>query len=91
MQFDDEAWERSDSRFDAWKKDKLFNVENLKEAGKLIAKRRSGVAQNLFSPKRGAFNVWLSLKFEDGGSAVMRVPCPGVSMFPEEKSSEKLR
>ncbi|KAK2608995.1 hypothetical protein QQS21_002475 [Conoideocrella luteorostrata] len=36
-------------------------------------------------PKAGAFNINFRMKFQDGGSAVIRFPKPGCPMFPEEK------
>ncbi|KAF4210543.1 hypothetical protein CNMCM8980_004023 [Aspergillus fumigatiaffinis] len=85
MDFDDVAWKQSDQRFDIWKKEKLLKRENLIAVGNLIDKWRGGVPDTLLTPGRGAFNVWVRLKFTDGGSAVMRIPCYGRSMFPEEK------
>lgn len=84
MPYDDLAWEKSDDTFDAWKK-KLYDEDTLREIGMLIAKHRGGPPEELFAPIRGAFNVCLRLKFQDGGSAMIRFPCPGVVMFPEEK------
>lgn len=39
----------------------------------------------LCDPKAGYFNIMFRMKFQDGGSAVIRFPKPGVTMFPEEK------
>ena len=36
-------------------------------------------------PKAGAFNALFRMKFQDGGSAVIRFPKPGITMFSEEK------
>jgi aminoglycoside phosphotransferase (APT) family kinase protein len=85
MDFDDVAWDQSDKRFGTWKKEKLLKRENLIAVGNLIDKWRGGVPDTLLTPGRGAFNVWVRLKFADGGSAVMRIPCYGRSMFPEEE------
>lgn len=46
---------------------------------------RGGVPDSLSTPQKGAFNAWIRLKFVDGGSAVMRIPMPGKTMFPAEK------
>lgn len=40
--------------------------------------------------KAGAFNALFCMKFQDGGSAVIRFPKPGVTMFPEEKIRNKV-
>ncbi|KAF2741758.1 phosphotransferase family protein [Sporormia fimetaria CBS 119925] len=84
MQFDHAAWERSDEIFDTWKA-KLVKVETLRELGHFISKHRGGVAEELCKPERGAYNVTIRMLFRDGGAAIMRIPCPGVHMFPEEK------
>ena len=84
LEFDDVAWERCYDTLQPWKK-RLFEHENLRAIGTFIAKTRKGVADELCSPKQGSFNVMLQMKFEDGGSAIIRFPLPGFSMFPEEK------
>jgi hypothetical protein len=84
MMFDDVAWDRSDNVFAAWRK-KLFNTEAFREIAKLIAKHRGGPAEEPFHPQKGAFNLLFRMKFLDGGSAIIRFPIPGVSVFPEEK------
>lgn len=84
MSYDNVAWVRSDEIFDAWKQ-KLLTTESYLAIGRLIAKHRGGTPIELCAPVRGAFNVCLQMKFEDGGSAIIRFPCPGVVMFPEEK------
>lgn len=85
LDFDYVAWDQSDKRFDTWKNEKLLKQENLIAAGNLIDKWRGGVPGTLLTPGRGSFNVWVRLEFVDGGSAVMRIPCYGRSMFPDEK------
>ncbi|PYI07233.1 hypothetical protein BO78DRAFT_443518 [Aspergillus sclerotiicarbonarius CBS 121057] len=84
MDYDDVAWARCDELFEPWKH-LIFEREVLREIGRFIDKHRGGVPDELFAPKRGAFNGWLRMLFQDGGSAVIRFPCPGASMFPEEK------
>ncbi|GFF57781.1 hypothetical protein IFM51744_09330 [Aspergillus udagawae] len=84
MCFDDVAWERSEAIQDAWVHE-LFKEETLMAIGKFIVKHRRGVPVELCDPKAGAFNVSFRMKFEDGGSAIIRFPKPGATMFPEEK------
>lgn len=84
MMFDEAVWDKSDELFAVWKK-KLFNEEVFREIGALIIKHRGGPADELFRPQKGAFNVILRMKFLDGGSAIIRFPAPGYSVFPEEK------
>lgn len=82
--FDEVMWDRSDELFASWKK-KPFNEQVLREIGALIVKHREGPAEELFAPQKGAFNVMLRMKFLDRGSAIIRFPIPGYSVFPEEK------
>lgn len=84
MHFDDVAWERSEAIQDAWIHE-LFKEETLMAIGRFILKHRRGVPVELGDPKAGAFNVCFRMKFEDGGSAIIRFPKPGATMFPEEK------
>jgi hypothetical protein len=84
MCFDDVAWERSEAIQDAWVHE-LFKEETLMAIGEFILKHRRGVPVELCDPKAGAFNVSFRMKFEDGGSAIIRFPKPGATMFPEEK------
>ncbi|RHZ62284.1 uncharacterized protein CDV56_104203 [Aspergillus thermomutatus] len=84
MCFDDVAWEESDAIADAWVAE-LFKTDTLRQIGDFIVKHRKGVPTELCDPKAGAFNVSFRMKFEDGGSAIIRFPKPGASMFPEEK------
>lgn len=84
MDYDDALLDQSDQVFEPWK-NKIFEHETLREIGKFIDKHRGGLPDELFSPKRGAFNLTFKMRFKDGGSAVIRFPCPGASMFPEEK------
>lgn len=84
MMFDEVLWDQSDELFAVWKK-KLFNDDVFRDIGRLIIKHRGGPAEELFPPQKGAFNVILRMKFLDGGSAIIRFPAPGYSVFPEEK------
>lgn len=82
--FDDVAWERSEAVQDAWVHE-LFEEETLMAIGRFILKHRGGVPVELCDPNAGAFNVSFRMKFEDGGSAIIRFPKPGATMFPDEK------
>lgn len=45
-----------------------------------------GVLDKLSALERGSFNLWFRVQVKDGeNSAMIRFPCPGASMFPEEK------
>ncbi|CEL08469.1 hypothetical protein ASPCAL11619 [Aspergillus calidoustus] len=54
-------------------------------SARFVDKHHGGVPDELFSPRRGSFNLWFRLRFKDGGAAVIRFPIPGTSMFPVEK------
>ncbi|KAJ5730854.1 uncharacterized protein N7483_005362 [Penicillium malachiteum] len=84
MCFDDVAWERSEAIQEAWIHT-LFKKETLMDIGRFILKHRSGKAIELCDPKAGGFNMSFRMKYEDGGSAMIRFPNPGTTMFPEEK------
>ncbi|BDD57632.1 hypothetical protein MAP00_002979 [Monascus purpureus] len=84
MKFDDLAWEKSDNVSRSWR-DNLFNEKVFREIGGFIIRHRGGPAEELFNPQKGSFNIMFRMKFLDGGSAIIRFPIPGVSMFPEEK------
>lgn len=79
----------SDKAFEAWKTESLFNKTRLRELGLLIDKWRGGVPEELSKPGRGAFNVWIRMKFSDG-SAVARIPIPGKTILPEEKVEKEV-
>lgn len=84
MRFDDVAWEESENIESAWVK-AILQEASLRAIGQLIVKHRQGIPTELCDPKAGAFNVHFHMKFQDGGSAVIRFPKPGCTMFPEEK------
>ena len=88
MNYDDTALTRCDETFERWKTT-ILEREVLREIGGFVEKHRGeagGVLDELSAPERGSFNLWFRAKFKDEeGSAVIRFPCPGASMFPEEK------
>lgn len=84
MRFDDVAWEESERVESEWVKS-LFEESTLCAIGDFIVKHRGGEPTELCEPKAGAFNALFRMKFQDGGSAVIRFPNPGITMFPEEK------
>jgi hypothetical protein len=51
----------------------------------LIQHHREGIADRLFPPRKGSFNMVIRLRFLDGASTIIRLPIPGYSIFPEEK------
>lgn len=83
MDYDDAAWARCDEIFEPWKA-KILEQGVLREIGRFIDKHRGGVPDELFAPRREAFNTWLRMQFQDGSSAVIRFPCPVASVFPRK-------
>ncbi|KAI0483672.1 hypothetical protein F4859DRAFT_528999 [Xylaria cf. heliscus] len=51
----------------------------------LILQYKPGKGVEICSPVRGGHNVMYRLKYEDGTSACMRVPCEVSARFPDEK------
>ncbi|RDW68899.1 uncharacterized protein DSM5745_08659 [Aspergillus mulundensis] len=84
MEYDDALWAKSDEMLEAWK-DKIFKQDVLREVGRFIAERKGGLPDELFTPRRGAFNLCFHMAFKNGSGAMLRFPIPGSSMFPEEK------
>ncbi|KAM3513052.1 hypothetical protein MY11210_003254 [Beauveria gryllotalpidicola] len=84
MLFDDVAWEESERVEREWIKS-LFEESTLRAIGDFIVKHRRGIPTEMCDPKAGAFNALFRMKFQDGGSAVIRFSKPGATMFPEEK------
>ncbi|PYI10700.1 hypothetical protein BO78DRAFT_180830 [Aspergillus sclerotiicarbonarius CBS 121057] len=85
MHFDNIAWEESERITDNWVEWLLADEVTLRAIGHLILKHRSGVPEELGDPKAGYFNISFRMKYVDGGSAIIRFPKPGATMFPEEK------
>lgn len=84
MCLDDAAWEQSEAISDTWVSE-LFKIDTLTAIGDFMIKHRRGVPAELCQPRAGTFSVSFRMKFEDGGSALIRFPKPGATMFPEEK------
>lgn len=85
MPFDDVAWKESERIEEEWCK-AIVQETTLRAIGDFIVKHRGGgVPVKLSILKNGGFNAHFRLEFQDGGSAVIRFPKPGATMFPEEK------
>ncbi|GKZ38554.1 hypothetical protein AbraIFM66950_010836 [Aspergillus brasiliensis] len=85
MHFDDVAWEKSEDIADNWVHSLFSDEDTLQAIGHLIVKYRRGVPEELCQPRAGYFNITFRMKYLDGGSAVIRFPKPGATLFPEEK------
>lgn len=84
MEYDDVAWERNEIIDDEW--EAIFNNQEVyREIAREILRWRDGEPEELCEPIRGAFNVVLQLKFQDGGSSLMRIASPVASGLPAEK------
>ncbi|KAJ5950697.1 uncharacterized protein N7479_009110 [Penicillium vulpinum] len=87
LPFDDVAWEKSDQIEDSWL-DLLFNEDIYNEIGIFLAENHCPRQWADFKfLKCGGFNASFLITFTDTdtGGAVLRLPLPGVHMFPEEK------
>lgn len=87
MEYDDVAWEKSDNIFDAFK-NKVTSPDVLRQVTEFTASHRGGSARPVDRARiadLGAFNLCFRMTFEDGFSSLLRFPCPGRIMFPEEK------
>ncbi|OQD86719.1 hypothetical protein PENANT_c007G09858 [Penicillium antarcticum] len=84
MFFDEVLWDKADELLASWKS-KLFNQAAIKEMTALIQRHRTGIADRLFPPQKGSFNMVIRLRFLNGASTIIRLPIPGYSVFPEEK------
>ncbi|KAM5347249.1 hypothetical protein ACJ41O_010254 [Fusarium nematophilum] len=84
MDKDDLAWEKSDDEAEKWERF-LSKPETYQAIGNLINKYKPGKAVEVHRPIRGGCNVLYRLEYEDGSSAALRIPCPGIVQFPDEK------
>ncbi|CAI7583848.1 unnamed protein product [Penicillium discolor] len=84
MYFDEVAWDKSDEELSTWQTT-LLTSGSMKRITMLIKTHRKGIADQLFTPQKGSFNVVIRLRFIDGASAIIRFPIPGYSIFPDEK------
>ncbi|EGX95148.1 Protein kinase-like domain [Cordyceps militaris CM01] len=83
--FDDVAFEASERTEEEWRK-LMVQESTLMAIGRFIVKHRGGGTPTLLSIlKAGSFNAQFRMEFQDGGSAVIRFPKAGTTMFPEEK------
>ncbi|OQE04475.1 hypothetical protein PENVUL_c033G05590 [Penicillium vulpinum] len=91
LPFDDAAWEKSDQIEDSWL-DLLFDEDIYNEIGIFLAEHhcpRQWADFKFF--KSGGFNASFLMTFTDTDTsgALLRLPLPGVHMFPDEKDAYK--
>jgi len=85
--YDELAWDKNEDIFQVWLR-KLRS--SYREIGVLVARLRGGIPIELCAPQRGSFNACMRIKFQDGGSVLIRLPCPGKIMFPDEKTRHEV-
>lgn len=86
MKYDEAAWERSHNLFDDFKK-KVVSPDVLLAVTNFMASYRDGIRSvyRVRIADLGAFNLCFRMVFAEGFSFLLRFPCPGRVMFPEEK------
>ncbi|KAK2813725.1 hypothetical protein FQN50_000123 [Emmonsiellopsis sp. PD_5] len=86
MRYDDVAWVRSDSEFEEFRK-KVIRPDVFAGITSFMAGKRpaSRPKDRATIAGAGAFNICYRMDFTDGFSFLLRFPCPGRCMFPEEK------
>ncbi|KAJ5918133.1 hypothetical protein N7454_010508 [Penicillium verhagenii] len=86
MHYDDASREKSEEIADSWVRQFLEPDITRPIGGFLLRLHNPGDGTDLFSIlEKGAFNISLRMKYKNAGSAVIRFPQPGATMFPEEK------
>ncbi|KAH8659539.1 kinase-like domain-containing protein [Ilyonectria robusta] len=83
MDMDELAYKHSDNQSDEWEKS-LHKAAIYREVASFIGKHRLGKPVELHKLIRGGYNIFYRLEYEDGASAALRIPCPGVK-FPDKK------
>ena len=89
MLFDDVAWEKSEEIQDTWVL-QFLDPDVLRPIGNFIIRHHKPYPPEVFDfLRKGAFNICLQMTYEKG-SAVIRFPIPGATMFPEEKMQHEV-
>jgi len=84
MSYDDVAWEKSKKVTNEWLK-RLRIPQLYRAIASLIAKHHGGIREEIFLPTRGGFNIYLKMRFRNGGHAIIRFSNSGKIKFPEKK------
>lgn len=77
MDMDELAWEQADNQSDEWERS-LHKAAVYREVANFINKHRLGKPVELHRPIKGGYNIFYRLEYEDGSSAALRIPCPGM-------------
>lgn len=63
----------------------MLEPDTLTAIGKFVLKHRSSISLEFGHPRARMFNALFRMTYSDDGSAIIRFPKPGTTMFPEEK------
>ncbi|KKK12372.1 hypothetical protein ARAM_006099 [Aspergillus rambellii] len=84
MCYDDTAWEKSEEIADTWVR-QFFDPSISRPIGNFVIRHHNPDEAVKFDIlEKGAFNIALRMTYKIG-SAIIRFPLPGATMFPEEK------
>lgn len=85
MCYDDAAWEKSEEISEAWIA-QFLDVDILRHLGRFLVRHHEPDKPDSFDfLEKGAFNISFQMSYKNTGSAIIRLPQPGATMFPEEK------
>ncbi|KAJ5627468.1 hypothetical protein N7528_004895 [Penicillium herquei] len=85
MRYDDASWEKSEEIADRWVQ-QFFEPNISRPIGNFLIKHHNpNEAVKFDILEKGAFNIVLRMRYKIG-SAIIRFPLPGATMFPEEKT-----
>lgn len=87
MDMDNLAWERNDTELEQWERS-LNKATIYREIANFILNHRPGKAVELHRPIKGGYNVFYRLEYEDGTSAAIRIPSPGMHSHPTKATRE---
>ncbi|KAJ5094680.1 hypothetical protein N7456_010541 [Penicillium angulare] len=91
IHFDDIAWQKSDAIYDWWIDHMESKEVRLAVGGFLLHHSgymntdSSGKSPSLFQAISGGYNSIMRMTFPRPPDAIIRIPIPGSTMFPEEK------
>lgn len=81
----DATWEKSEEISEAWIA-QFLDVDILRHLGRFLVRHHEPDKPDSFDfLEKGAFNISFQMSYKNTGSAIIRLPQPGATMFPEEK------
>lgn len=81
----DATWEKSEEISEAWIA-QFLDVDILRHLGRFLVRHHELDKPDSFDfLEKGAFNISFQMSYKNTGSAIIRLPQPGSTMFPEEK------